>query len=79
MRSCLGNPIKQSHREIKQWYYPTLGFGAFESAKRFCQAFDEVKQILRPRAKMAEFVSLSERRECFLTRVDELKEIFQAA
>jgi len=60
VRSCLGNPITQSHRGIKQRYYPTLGFDAFESAKRFCQADDEVRQFLRPRVKMAEFVSLSE-------------------
>jgi transposase-like protein len=79
VRSCLGNPIEQSHRGIKQRYYLTLGFGAFESAKRFCQAVDEVRQFLRPRTRMAEFVSLSELIERFLTRVDELQEIFQAA
>ena len=39
---CLGNPIEQSHQGIKQRHYPTLGFGAFESAKRFCQAYDQV-------------------------------------
>lgn len=59
-RSCLSNPIEQSHRGVKQRYYPTLRFGAFESAKWFCQAFDEVKNFLRPRARMTEFVSLSE-------------------
>lgn len=63
---CLGNPIEQSHREIKQRYYPTLGFGSIESAKRFCQAYDEVRQFFRPRQRMAEFVSLSDRREHFL-------------
>lgn len=79
VRSCLGNPIEQSHRGIKQRYYPTLGFGAFESAQRFCQAVDEVRQFLRPRTKMAEFVSLSEQRERFLTRVNELQKMFQAS
>jgi transposase-like protein len=79
VRSCLGNPIEQSHRGIKQRYYPTLGFGAVESAKRFCQVFDEVKQFLRPKTLLAEFVSLSEQRERFLARVNELQEIFQAA
>jgi transposase-like protein len=54
VRWCLGSPIEQSHRGIKQRDYPVLGFGAIESAKRFCQAFDEVKQFLRPRASMAE-------------------------
>jgi len=67
VRGCLGNPIEQSHRGIKQRYYPTLGFGAFESAKRFCQAHDEVKCFC-DRARMTQFISLSERRERFLTR-----------
>ena len=30
---CLGNPIEQSHRGIKQRYYPTLGVGVVESAQ----------------------------------------------
>ena len=76
---CLGNPIEQSHRSIKQRYYPTLGFGAVESAKRFCQAYEEVHQFFRPRQLMAEFVSLSDRRAHFLKRVDELQAIFEAA
>ena len=76
---CLGNPIEQCHRAIKQRYYPTLGFGAFESAKRFCQALDEGHQFFRPRQRMTEFVSLSDRREHFLQRVDALQEIFEAA
>jgi putative transposase len=77
-RGCLGNPIEQSHRGIKQRYYSMLGFGAIESAKRFCQAFDEVQQFLRPRTRMTELVSLSKQREHFIERVDELQELFQA-
>ncbi len=78
VRGCLGNPIEQSHRGIKQGYYPTLGFGAVESAKRFCQAFDEVKQFLRPGTRMAELVSLSKQREQFVKRVNKLQELFRA-
>lgn len=37
---CLTNRIEQDHRGIKQRYYPMLGFGAFESALRYCQAND---------------------------------------
>ena len=76
---CLGNPIEQSHRGIKQRYYPTLGVGAVESAKRFCQAYDEVHHFFRPRQRMAEYVSLTDRRDHFLQRVDELQAIFEAA
>jgi transposase-like protein len=79
VRSCLGNPIEQSHRGIKQRYYPTLGFGAFESAKRFCQVFEELRQFLRPRERMAEFVSLSKQRKQFVERIDELQKLFQVA
>ena len=76
---CLGNPIEQSHRGIKQRDYPTLGFGAVESAQRFCQAYEEVHQFFRPRQRMAEFVSLSDRRGHFLKRVEALQAIFEAA
>ena len=69
---CLGNPIEHSHRGIKQRYYPTLGFGTVEAAKRFCQAYEEVHQFFRPCQRMAEFVPLSDRRDHFLKRVDEL-------
>lgn len=79
VRGCLGNPIEQDHRGIKQRYYPTLGFGAFEGAKRFCQAHAEVRDFLRPRRKMAELVSLFEKREHFLERVEQLQLLFQAA
>lgn len=76
---CLTNRIEQDHRGIKQRYYPMQGFGAFDSAKRFCQAFDEVRNYFRPRQRMREFVSLSERRHLFLNRVQQLQSIFQAA
>jgi putative transposase len=76
VRGCLRNPIEQSHRGIKQRYYPILGFGAIESAQRFCQAYDEVRNFLKPQRYMTEVVSLSERRERFTERVNELKLIF---
>jgi putative transposase len=58
---------------------PTLGFGAFEAAQRFCQAYDEMRDFIRPQRYMTEVVSLSEKREQFIARVSELKAIFQAA
>ena len=76
---CLGNPIEQSHRGIKQRDYPTLGFGFVKAAERFCQAYEEVHHCFRPRQRMAEFVSLSDRRAHCLKRVDELQAIFKAA
>jgi transposase-like protein len=38
VRGWLGNPIEQSHREIKQRDDPRLGFEAIKSTKQFCQA-----------------------------------------
>lgn len=62
------NRIEQDHRAIKQRYYPVLGFGRLESAKRFCSAFEELRRYLRIRPPIAEQVSLSERRRVFLSR-----------
>ena len=39
----LNNRIEQDHRPLKQRYYPMLGFGRFDSASRFCTAFDELR------------------------------------
>ena len=39
----LNNYTEQSHRAVKQRYYPMLGFGSFQSASRFCTPFDELQ------------------------------------
>lgn len=79
VRPCTVNPVEQSHRRIKHRYSSTLGFGEFHAAQRFCQAVDEVGNFLRPRARMAEFVSLSDLRKRFMKGVEELEALFQAA
>ena len=61
----LNNRIEQDHRHIKQRYYPMLGFAKFESASRFCTAFDELRNYLRIRFVGGEHVSASSRREIF--------------
>ena len=76
VRPCTANPVEQSHRGIKHRYYPTLGFGEFQAAERFCLAVDEVNNFLRPRDYMAEPVSLSGRRKGFLSGVKELENMF---
>jgi putative transposase len=76
---CTANPVEQSHRWVKHRYYPTLGFGAFDAAQRFCRAVDEVGNFLRPRSHMAEIVCLSDRRQRFVKGVEELETLFQAA
>ncbi|MFK8184885.1 MAG: DDE-type integrase/transposase/recombinase, partial [Phormidesmis sp.] len=79
VRPCTANPVEQSHRRIKHRYYPTLGFGEFNAAQRFCQAVDEVGNFLRPRARMSEFVCLADRRQRFVKGVGELEAMFKAA
>ena len=74
----LNNCLEQDHRGVKQRYYPMHGFGNFDSAARFCSAFDELRNYLRPRSTMGEAASLSEQRRAFLDRIAALKEAIQA-
>ena len=75
----LNNRLEQDHRGIKQRYYPMHGFGTFEAAARFCCAFDELRNYLRPCRIMGESISLSERRRAFLERFVALQVLLQAA
>jgi putative transposase len=61
----LNNRVEQDHRGIKQRYYPTLGFGSFASAARFCPAFDALRDYFRARRRCGERVSLGAQREQF--------------
>jgi putative transposase len=54
--------------EIKQRYYPMLGFGRLESGSRFCTAFDELCSYLRLPNSTGHRVSASDRRQIFSTR-----------
>ena len=64
----LNSYTEQSHRAVKQRYYPMLGFGSFQSASRFCTAFDELQQYFRVRRRGEAHVPLAEQRRLFLTR-----------
>ena len=68
----LNNYTEQSHRPLKQRYYPMLGFGSFESASRFCSAFDELRQYLRVRRGGQSHPSLADQRRVFIDRWREL-------
>lgn len=56
-----------------------LGFGEFKTAQRFCQAFDEVRNFLRPIDRMAGYVSLNDRKTKLRNKISELKAMFIAA
>ena len=64
----LNNRTEQEHRGVKQRYYPMLGFGSYESAARFCTAFDELRQYFRVRRRGDIHFSLAERRRLFVAR-----------
>ena len=64
----LNNYTEQSHRPVKQRYYLLLGFGNFESAARFCSAFDELRQYFCVRRRGESHVSPAEQRRLFTTR-----------
>jgi putative transposase len=75
----LNNRLEQDHRGIKQRYYPMRGFGSFESASRFCPAFDELRQFERYHRVRAEAGSLAERRQRFVEGTAALQAMLQAA
>ena len=55
------------------------GFGKVESAARFCQAFEEVRQWFRPRQRMKQAVSLTDKCRLFVERFAELRVMMLAA
>ncbi len=73
----LNNRLEQDHGGIKQRYYPMGGFKTFESTARFCSAFDELRNYLRPRRSMGEPISLPKQRRAFLQKLAALKALIQ--
>jgi len=61
----LNNRIEQNHRPIKQRYYPMLGVARFESASRFCTAFDELRNYMGVQSARGEHVPEEVRRKLF--------------
>ena len=64
----LNNRTEHSHRAVKQRSDPMLGCGRFESAARFCSAFDARRQYVRVGQRGAEWVSLVEQRRLVVQR-----------
>jgi len=64
----LNNRMEQNHRGIKQRHYQMLVFKQFESASRFCTAFDELRNYLGVRAGGAEHVPANTRKKIFTDR-----------
>ncbi len=73
------NVMEQDHRGIKGRYRSMRGFKAFGSADRFCRAFDEVRNFLRPATYINQTVSLARRRAIHVQRVAALRDLISAA
>src|SRR3978361_462339 len=52
----LNNRLEQDHRGIKGRYRPMCGFKCPRSAARFCRAYDELRNFLRPRSRHHPYV-----------------------
>ena len=75
----LNNRMEQDHRGVKQRYYPMRGFGNFDSARRFCRAFDEQRDYFRYRTRPKEKVPLYEQRRLFRQRFGALQYLLMVA
>ena len=68
----LNNGLEQDHRGIKGRYKGMRSFKNFNSASRFCDAYDGLRDYLRPRSCPYEVLSLSEQRSRYLERTQSL-------
>ena len=55
------------------------GFKNFDAAQRFCRAFDEVRNFLRPTNYINQNVSLARRRALHVERLAALRDLISAA
>jgi len=67
---------EQSHRPIKQRYYPMLGFGEFTSASIICRGFEELRNFFRPRHRYQ--LSLADTRRIRLSKLYSYKKMVAA-
>jgi putative transposase len=70
---------EQDHRGIKGRYRPMRGFKCPRSAARFCCAYDELRNFLRPRSRLHQHVPADCQRLLLLRRSVTVLAILQAA
>jgi putative transposase len=75
----LNNRLEQDHRGIKGRYRPMRGFKCPRSAARFCRAYDELRNFLRPRSRHHQYLPADCRRLLHLRRSVTVLAILQAA
>ncbi len=75
----LKNRLEQDHRGIKSRYRPMCGFKCPRSAARFCRAYDELRNFLRPRDRHHQHVPADRYKLLFLQRTTTVLAILEAA
>ena len=75
----LNNRLEQDHRGIKGRYRPMRGFKCPRSAAWFCRAYDELRNLFRPRSRHHQHVPADRRRLLHLRRTATVLAILQAA
>ena len=75
----LNNFQEQDHRKIKGRIKPMLGFQTFESAARFCSAYDEQAHYFRYREFKNDTVALARQKALYRLRFAHLQKLFLAA
>jgi transposase-like protein len=73
------NRLEQDHRGLKGRYRPMRGFECPGSAARFCRAYDELRNFLRPQSRYNQHVPAHRRRSLFLGRTATVLAILEAA
>jgi putative transposase len=73
------NGLEQDHRGIKGRIRCMRGFGSFASVERFCRSHDELRALLRPRARHNQHDPASRRRRLHLRRAAAALAILEAA
>jgi len=67
INAYLINYTEQSHRPIKQRYYPMRGFGSYKSAAIICRGFEELRNFFVPKFKKS--FSLREKRRIAASKI----------
>ena len=75
----LNDRLEQDHRGIKGRYRSMRGFKCPRSTARFCRAYDELRNFLRPRSRHHQHVPAACRRLQFLRRTVTVLAILEAA
>ncbi|CAO3436237.1 IS6 family transposase [Azospirillum doebereinerae] len=73
------NHLEQDHRGVKGRTRPMRGFKSSTSAHRFCRAYDEVRNFLRPATRRKQHVPAGRRRATHVQRIAALRDMLAIA